>query len=134
MSLPISTIVEITEAYQPRVGQRGEDAKSTIVEIIEAYQPSIHLTSVSSISTIVEIIEAYQPFCHNCIFFNDIYNSRNYRSLLAKSPARQTNTISTIVEIIEAYQPVIVVWNRDIYLQQQKLQKLTSLGQGEPTA
>ena len=34
-------------------------------------------------STIVEIIEAYQP-CHLGVFLIIIYNSRNYRSLLAR--------------------------------------------------
>ena len=36
-----STIVEIIEAYQPRI-KRVIKVKSTIVEIIEAYQPVLH--------------------------------------------------------------------------------------------
>ena len=77
-----------------------------------------------------------------------IYNSRNYRSLLAilyQIHRFQRSTIvdiieayqpfsiivlllllSTIVEIIEAYQPPFIRMMSKPYLQQQKLQKLTS--------
>ena len=76
-----------------------------------------------------------------------IYNSRNYRSILAALLLRAKATRSTIVEIIEAYQPFVCIkgiWRiynsrnyRSIlaihampealpYLQQQKLQKHTS--------
>ena len=56
-------------------------------------------------STIVEIIEAYQPVV--CVWV--VYHS------------------STIVEIIEAYQPLVAHSRFEVYLQQQKLLKLTSL-------
>ena len=40
---------------------------------------------------------------HNCSFITVIYNSRNYRSLLAALYKNDVEAISTIVEIIEAY-------------------------------
>ena len=78
--------------------------QSTIVEIIRAYQPlNINLRNFVR-STIVEIIRAYQPTHshHPCV---EIYNSRNYQSLLAYGSTNITN----------------------INLQQQKLLELTSL-------
>ena len=118
---------------------------STIVEIIEAYQPYI-LVLLLCVSTIVEIIEAYQPADaeeHHQQIYNSrnyrsllaylsfgrmmkIYNSRNYRSLLAPPDVALSTWISTIVEIIEAYQPSNTFKRMDEDLQQQKLQKLTS--------
>ena len=55
-----------------------------------------------------------------------IYNSRNYRSLLAILYQIHRFQRSTIVEIIEAYQPPFIRMMSKPYLQQQKLQKLTS--------
>ena len=97
---------------------------STIVEIIEAYQPYI-LVLLLCVSTIVEIIEAYQPADAE-EHHQQIYNSRNYRSLLAPPDVALSTWISTIVEIIEAYQPSNTFKRMDEDLQQQKLQKLTS--------
>ena len=101
---------------------------STIVEIIEAYQPYVNILINIMVSTIVEIIEAYQPEKLKYVLYYDlqqqklqkhtsrrqngqqyrlIYNSRNYRSILARKPTTRMQPKSTIVEIIEAYQPLI---------------------------
>ena len=143
----LSTIVEIIEAYQPFDNSGTKYWTSTIVEIIEAYQPNAGDHSHFFKSTIVEIIEAYQP-ADSWRQVAHIYNSRNYRSLLAKGSVPQTIIIynsrnyrsllalvlglhtyivSTIVEIIEAYQPRKKAGLYYRNLQQQKLQKLTSL-------
>ena len=78
--------------------------QSTIVEIIEAYQPWMEANGDITKSTIVEIIEAYQPFFPSPLLYA-IYNSRNYRSILARQMRSRSYS----------------------YLQQQKLQKHTSL-------
>ena len=57
------------------------------------------------ISTIVEIIRAYQPVVALAVLHIQIYNSRNYQSLLALGFGRLQSVLSTIVEIIRAYQP-----------------------------
>ena len=121
--------------------------QSTIVEIIEAYQPPIQMLQGFLESTIVEIIEAYQPQHRNAQRYThlqqqklqkhtslaignnpriEIYNSRNYRSILANYFQTPLNNRSTIVEIIEAYQPCNRNKPKPKYLQQQKLQKHTS--------
>ena len=118
-----STIVEIIEAYQPLDRQWLDASKSTIVEIIEAYQPT-NLNSDFYASTIVEIIEAYQPTSRN-ITIKNIYNSRNYRSLLAQA----NNLLMHFIYNSRNYRSLLAVASFGVastYLQQQKLQKLTS--------
>ena len=98
---------------------------STIVEIIEAYQPSV----VSVVAQYIYNSRNYRSLLALEEMFNnlsDIYNSRNYRSLLAVIRLPIRLPISTIVEIIEAYQPAVRSVFCGSHLQQQKLQKLTS--------
>ena len=142
---------------------------STIVEIIEAYQPCISVNLRDKIYN-SRNYRSLLALVYKNISFVYIYNSRNYRSLLAKDSkntagnylqqqklqkltslsilAQVTTSSSTIVEIIEAYQPlasglllhqqstiveIIEAYQpkssdrlQYLYLQQQKLQKLTS--------
>ena len=106
----ISTIVEIIRAYQPSIFSIPHLLRSTIVEIIRAYQPKAAFERVQALSTIVEIIRAYQPGSTEAGVY-DIYNSRNYQSLLA----------------------MIVGLLYNEHLQQQKLLELTSQLDGDCT-
>ena len=122
----ISTIVEIIRAYQPIDETPKQVPISTIVEIIRAYQPT-HSEDETYRSTIVEIIRAYQPSLVKPTFVlylqqqklleptsththTQIYNSRNYQSLLANSIQIKIKHKSTIVEIIRAYQPLRLIY------------------------
>ena len=98
---------------------------STIVEIIEAYQPSQLLECLVSDLQQQKLQKLTSLSCISgpC---NVIYNSRNYRSLLAQPGEWARISKSTIVEIIEAYQPESAISWTFRNLQQQKLQKLTS--------
>ena len=119
---------------------------STIVEIIEAYQPCISVNLRDKIYN-SRNYRSLLALVYKNISFVYIYNSRNYRSLLAKDSkntagnylqqqklqkltsqqkAKQFSILSTIVEIIEAYQPKSYEAWYKTNLQQQKLQKLTS--------
>ena len=78
------------------------------------------------ISTIVEIIEAYQP-CISVNLRDKIYNSRNYRSLLALV---YKNISFVYIYNSRNYRSLLAKDSKNTagnYLQQQKLQKLTSL-------
>ena len=97
---------------------------STIVEIIEAYQPVPSGTPFVITSTIVEIIEAYQPL-RTQRWISKIYNSRNYRSLLARFLGQLQGTIYNS----RNYRSLLAGIGKPTLsknLQQQKLLKLTS--------
>ena len=144
----LSTIVEIIEAYQPNENCRRKGVESTIVEIIEAYQPfaavfmydnNLQQQKLQKLTSRAECragLKIYNSRNYRSLlaegtmeFVNIlIYNSRNYRSLLAFLAVSLVICESTIVEIIEAYQPALRMPPSGSNLQQQKLQKLTSRG------
>ena len=136
-----STIVEITQALQPRpcIIKRLE---STIVEITQALQPrALRLTRCDDLqqqkllrhysllsdngiltrSTIVEITQALQPTMTefwNCAQSTIVEITQALQPMTIKHVIA---TPSTIVEITQALQPYIIKLDHALNLQQQKL-------------
>ena len=81
-SVRISTIVEIIEAYQP-VSRQAANAISTIVEIIEAYQPRSKANQLLKYLQQQKLQKLTSREIFSSALLVSIYNSRNYRSLLA---------------------------------------------------
>ena len=138
-------LLELTSPEKKSQGQNQDLQQQKLLELTSLkssvrlqilylqQQKLLELTSLNKtiifqnaiLSTIVEIIGAYQPkkVSHSYV---QIYNSRNYWSLLAKFTGDLVRYSSTIVEIIGAYQPEDNGDYAKDNLQQQKLLELTS--------
>ena len=97
-----STIVEIIGAYQPRIPHN-------LYFVYLQQQKLLELTSPKNIGATPEIYNSRNYWSLLAIAVESlkksIYNSRNYWSLLAWSMVVKRRWRSTIVEIIGAYQP-----------------------------
>ena len=99
-----STIVEIIEAYQP--GKYEESPLSDLQQQkLQKHTSQVTLLTVTYYIYNSRNYRSILAFQTPVRFLAFIYNSRNYRSILAYGLYFISLSSSTIVEIIEAYQP-----------------------------